>query len=99
MNARKLGITEHLAASNRHIGTALGCTIVIILASGCAAHSTPGFLEFNEIEPVVQCRAGTNMLCTIKPGRAGWFNKQFSACECIDADELDFNEFDPDEFR
>ncbi len=93
MNTRKFWITEPLASNFRQFGTALGCTLFIALASGCATHSSPGFLEYNQLTPFVQCRAGTIKFCALEPGRGGRINKQVSACECLDPDELDFDEF------
>jgi hypothetical protein len=93
MNPLTYWITEHLALSNRQLGTTLGCTFFMVLAAGCATQSAPGLLEYNEPEPVVQCRGGTIMYCGLESGRLRWINKQISRCDCMDPDEFDAGEF------
>jgi hypothetical protein len=94
MNTRKFWITEPLASIFRQFGTALGCTLFIALASGCATHPLPGFPEYNQLTPVVQCRGGTIKFCARGSGRLRRLNKQDSHCSCINPDE-----FDPDVLR
>ena len=87
MNTRKYWFTKHLASIKHQLSTAMGVTLAIILVSGCAAQSSPGYLRFGHSTPVVRCREGTIEFCEVL-GRGrplGNFN-QVRSCDCVNPD-------------
>ncbi len=87
MSTRKYWPIMHLASSGRRFGMVTGLTLVTALASGCATHTSRGFLENTyHLTPVARCRAGAIEFCELDPGRTPGINQQTFSCSCIDAD-------------
>jgi hypothetical protein len=86
MSTREKRLKGQLALPTHPGGAATGCAIFIALASGCAAHSSPGFLEYKHHQPsVIRCRAGTIEFCTLEAVSKPAADKQELSCGCIDA--------------